>query len=133
MLLLWVAYHSWDCRPACVATCKKCSKKGHYACACRSKPLLATMADPHVLTMCANVPRDLHSSATSVINNKIQLSALLDFCSTDSYISDRVAQDLKLEIHPSNKSIILAEKTLNMISRGYIVVNLLFCLNILVS
>ena len=51
--------------------------------------------------------------------------------STDSYISDRVAQELKLEIHPSNKSIILAQKTLNTISRGYIFVNLLLCLNCL--
>ena len=101
---------------------KKCSKKAHYACACQSKPLLATMADPHV-------PQELHPSATSVIINKIQLSALLDSCSTDSYISDRVARELKLEIHPSNKSIILAQKTLNIISRGNIVVNLLLCLN----
>ena len=97
--------------------------------ACRSKPLLATMADPYVLTMCANVPWELHSSATTVIINKIQLSALLDSCSTDSYSNDRVARELKLEIHPSNKSIILAQKTLNTISKGYVVVNLLLCLN----
>ena len=86
------------------------------------------MADPHVLTMCANVPRELHSSATSVIINKIQLSALLDFCCTDSYISDKAAQELTLEIHPSNKNI-LAQETLNTISRWYLVVNLLLCLN----
>ena len=59
-------------------------------------------------TMCTNVPWELHPSITSVIINKIQLSALLDSCSTDSYISDRVAQELKLEIYPSNKIIILA-------------------------
>ena len=70
-------YHSQDCCPTCVATCKKCSKKGHYACTCRFKPLLATMAAPHVLTMCAYVPWELHPSATSVIINIIKLSALL--------------------------------------------------------
>ena len=123
-------YHSWDCCLACLATCKKCSKKGHYACACKSKSLLATMVDPHVLTLYANVPRELRSCTTSLIINKIQQSALLDFCSTDSYISNRVAWELKLEIHPSNKKrIILAQKTLNTILRGYIVVNLLLCLN----
>ena len=95
-------YHSWVHCPACVATCKKCSKKGHYACAGRFKPLLASIVDPHVLTMYANVPRELLSSAASIIINKIQLSALLDSCSTDSYSNDRVAQELKLEIHPSN-------------------------------
>ena len=113
----------------CVTTCKKCSKKRYYARACQSKPLLATVEDPHVLSMCTNVPRKLHSSATSVIINKIQLSALLDSCSTDSYISDRVARELKLEIHPSNKSIILAQKTLYTVSRRYVVVNLLLYLN----
>ena len=76
-----------------------------------------------------NVPRELRSSTTSVIINKIHLSAVLDSCSTDSYISNRVAQELNLEIHPSNKSIILAQKTLNTISRGYVVVNLLLSLN----
>ena len=58
------------------------------------------MADPHVLTMCTNVPWELHFSEISVIINKIQLSALLDSCSTDSYISDSVVRELKLEIHP---------------------------------
>ena len=137
-------YHLQDCCPTQGATCKKRSKKGHYVCTCQSKPLLATMVDHHVLTMCANVPQELHpsvtsvviykafcfdvaqgqmngapsvTSVTSVIIKKIQLSALLDFCSTDSYISDRVARELKMEIHPSNKSIILAQKTLNTISR----------------
>ena len=38
------------------------------------------MADPHVLTMCANVARELQPSTTCVIINKIQLSALLDSC-----------------------------------------------------
>ena len=122
-------YHSRDHCLTHVATCKKCSKKGHYAHTWWFKPLLVTMVDLHVLTMCANVPRELHSSTTSVIINKIQLSALLDSCSTDSYISDRVARELKLEINPSNKSIILTQITLNTISRGYIVVNLLLCLN----
>ena len=56
--------------------------------------------------MMINVPWELHSSATSVIINKIQLSAFLDSRSTDSYISDRVAQELKLEIYPYNKNII---------------------------
>ena len=48
------SYHSRGHCPARVATCKNYSKKGHYARTCWSKPLLATMADPHVLTMCAN-------------------------------------------------------------------------------
>ena len=83
-------YHSGDCCPTHVATCKKCSKKGYYVRACWSKLLLATMVD-HVLTMYTNVLQKLHSSTTSVIINKIQLSALLNFCRTDSYISNRVA------------------------------------------
>ena len=90
---------------------------------------LGTMADRHVLTMFANVAQRLHSFATSVIINKIQLSTLFLSCRTESYISDRVALELKVQIHPSDKSIILVPKTLNMISRGYIVVNLLLCLN----
>ena len=104
-------------------------KKGYYTRAYPSKPVLETMADSHVLTMCANVPHEVQPSATSVIINKIQLSALLDSCRTDCYISKRVARELKLEIHPSNKRIILAQKTLNTISRGYVVVYLLICLN----
>ena len=91
--------------------------------------MLATMMDPHVLTMCAYVPREIHPSATSEIILKIQLSVLLHSCITESYISEREARELKLEIHPSNKSIILTQKTLNTISRGYVVVNLPLCLN----
>ena len=52
---------------------------------------LATMADLYVPTMCTNVVRELHSSAASVMINKIQLGALLDSCCNDSYINDRVA------------------------------------------
>ena len=94
-----------------------------------SKIMLATMTDPHVRKMCVNVPRELHPSATSVIISKIQLSVLLDSCSTDSHIGNRVAQELKLEIHPSNKNIILAQKRLNTISRRCVVVNLHLYLN----
>ena len=54
--LCMFSYHSPDHCPTRVATCKKCSKKGHYACACRSKTLLATMADPYVLTLFPNLP-----------------------------------------------------------------------------
>ena len=95
----------------------------------RLKPLLVTMADPYVLIMSTNVPQELHFSATSVIINKFQLSALFDSCSIDSYISDRIAQELKLEIHLSKNCIILARKSLNTISMGYVVVNLGLCLN----
>ena len=57
------------------------------------------------------------SGATTVIINKIQLSTLFDSNRTESYISETVASELKLEIHRSNKSIILAPKTLNRTSR----------------
>ena len=100
---------------------------------------LGTMADRHVLTMFANVAQRLHSFATSVIINKIQLSTLFLSCRTENYISHRVELELKVQIHPSNKRIIsahpsnkriiLAPKDLNRTLRGYIVVNLLLCFN----
>ena len=71
----------------------------------------------------------LSQAATSVTIVGQEISAFIDSCSTDSYISEKVAQKLKPKLHPTNKDIIMAQKSLNTSSPTYVVVDLILNLN----
>lgn len=119
--------------PAREATCNKCLKKGHFAPVCKSsKPLsgsVATVFSSHVLATMTNVPNGPSHAATAVTIRGQKVSALMDSCSTDSYISEKVAQKLHLQVYPSSKGITMAQKSLNTSSPGYVSADIVLDLN----
>ncbi|XP_064103977.1 uncharacterized protein LOC135213780 [Macrobrachium nipponense] len=125
-------YHARSTCPAREATCHKCSKKGHFARVCQSKSTKASIATvfiSHIMTTVTNVPHGLSQAATVVTVKGKKLSALIDSYSTESYISEKVVQELELKVHPSSKGISMAQKSLNTSSPGYVVADLMLGLD----
>ncbi|XP_064122409.1 uncharacterized protein LOC135226624 [Macrobrachium nipponense] len=58
-------------------------------------------------------PQSLYRAATTTTINGRKLTALVNSCSDDSYIDADVAWELKLPIHPTNKDVALAQKSLH--------------------
>ena len=107
--------------PARNASCNKCRKKGHFAKVCRSKMSESTVAalySPTLLTIPATFPQNLSHAATHVTVNGHPLKALIDSCSSDSFIRQTVAQRLNLPVCSTNKEISMASVMLNAISPG---------------
>jgi len=107
--------------PARDSFCRKCSKKGHYATVCLSQassnssstsPTTATLFTP---TMCAinTSPASLaHATIPVTINGKV-LSALVDSCSSNSFISSDAVSFLGLATRPSSQKVNMAISNLN--------------------
>lgn len=125
-------YHGRNRCPAREANCNKCAKKGHFARVCKSgefksrvsSGLVATTFNSHILATLTNVPQGLSKAATFATINGRKVSALMDSCSTDSYIDEQVAQELGLEVHKTSKGISLAQKSLTTSSPGFVIVDL---------
>ncbi|XP_068205852.1 uncharacterized protein [Palaemon carinicauda] len=89
--------------PAHTATYNKCGKTGHFAKVCKSKvsgSTTATLYNPPLLTITATYPNNLSHAATNITVNGHSLKALVDSCSSDSFIREEVAQRLKLTCKP---------------------------------
>ncbi|XP_076037194.1 uncharacterized protein LOC143022734 [Oratosquilla oratoria] len=115
--------------PARAVTCNNCGKTGHFAKVCRSKAktsdsTTATLYNPTLLTLAATFPKNLSHAATDITVNGHSLKALIDSCSSDSFISEKVAQKLKLTVVPASKEISMASASLNTSSPGYVTVDL---------
>ncbi|XP_066979054.1 uncharacterized protein [Macrobrachium rosenbergii] len=109
--------------PARAVTCNNCGKTGHFAKVCRSKAktsdsTTATLYNPTLLTLAATFPKNLSHAATDITVNGHSLKALIDSCSSDSFISEKVAQKLKLTVVPASKEISMASASFNTSSLG---------------
>ena len=62
---------------------------------------------------CCCLPNSLSHAAVPVVLNGVKLAALIDSCSSDSFISGQVAHRLNLLISPSKRNISMALTTLS--------------------
>ena len=120
--------------PAKDATCKKCSKIGHFAKVCRSgkerKPLSALSTDdPHnSLATChsASAINSLKKAQIPVLIHNAKLNALVDTGSTDSYINSSIVKAQGWKIFPSSCNINMASTSLTKKTQGHCLVPLTF-------
>ena len=107
--------------PAREVTCNNCGVKGHFAKVCLSKKkqnsvgTTATLYSPTIcaMGMLAIFPPGLSHAAVTVTINGHELTALIDSCSSDSFISEDSVKQLGLEIQPSSRTISMALTTMN--------------------
>ena len=94
--------------PARDATCRNCGKKGHFGKVCVSKANASTTAavfSPASCSITAACPNSLSQASVNVSVNRNTLPALIDSGSSDSFISQTVAKQQNLKIHPSKQNI----------------------------
>ncbi|CAH0722676.1 unnamed protein product, partial [Brenthis ino] len=111
--------------PANKATCKKCSKKGHFASVCRSGNInlnSTTVEDPTTSNnnqfysgaISAASPLSLRSATIPIMVNEYKADALVDTGSSVSFINASVARIMKLHKKPCKQTVNLA--SLNQVS-----------------
>ncbi|XP_068237219.1 uncharacterized protein [Palaemon carinicauda] len=113
--------------PARNATCNKCGKTGHFAKVCKSKisgSTTATLYNPTLLAITATYPNNLSHAATNITVNGHSLKALVDSCSSDSFIREEVAQRLNLTVVPASSAVSMASKSFNASSSGFVIADL---------
>lgn len=126
------SYHNRTNCPARDASCHQCGKKGHFSKVCRLKlsatnsGVAAVTYSQSILAMTTSYPPGLSYASGEVKINGKAASALFDSCSTESFISRKIAEDLKLKIYPVNKDVSLASKSCRVKCLGYSMVSLEF-------
>ena len=93
------------------ATCRNCGKKGHFGKVCMSKANASTTAavfSPTICSITAPCPNSLSQASVNVSVNGNTLPALINLGSSDSFISQTVAEQLNLKIHPLKQDISMA-------------------------
>ena len=102
--------------PARDAVCHNCSKKGHFAKVCQSTKKAATVNaiyKPSLCTIIAACPSDLkHASISVKINDKVSMTALIDSCSSDNYISEDAFNKLQIPAQPSSRKVTMAQTSM---------------------
>ena len=102
--------------PARDAVCHNCSKKGHFAKVCQSAKKAATVNaiyKPSLCTITAACPSDLkHASISVKINDKVSMTALIDSCSSDNFISEDAFKKLQIPAHPSSRKVTMAQTSM---------------------
>ena len=89
--------------------CHNCDIKGDFSRVCRSKKkpgkTSGNVATMYVPTLCA-------LGVTAAFTNSVTVTALIDSCSSDSFINQQVANRLQLAISPTTCNISMALTTL---------------------
>ena len=104
--------------PARNSVCNNCGKKGHYGKVCMSKATSSTTASlfsPSICSITAACPKRLSHASVNVSVYGNTLSALIDSGSSDSFISQTVAEQLNQKIHPSTQDITMALTSLKTV------------------
>ena len=86
--------------------------------------LHASPSSPPPNRVSAAFPQSLAHAAIPVLVNGHSLSALIDSCSSDSFINELSAHNLKLHINPSSRNIAMANTSMKACVTGYCVVNI---------
>ena len=105
--------------PAQDAVCSKCQKKGHFAKVCRSKKISknkvsAAAWSPTLATVGA--PESLSKSLGTVTVKGLEVKALFDSSSTESFIHPRLVEKAALTIHPSSGTVSMATSVSSTVS-----------------
>ena len=105
--------------PAKDATCRSCQKKGHFAKVCKSSQggTTATVY-PMLATVPSSTPPTLLKSSTEVTVNGVRARALVDSCSSESFIHPNLADRLNVRKLPACRSISMAQSTLSAKTLG---------------
>ena len=120
--------------PAKDATCRSCSKQGHFAKVCKSKSFspdatsaasLSTFPST-IATIIASAPSCLRQALLTVTLNGISTKALVDTGSSESFISFTFAKTIKTTIVPSTNLISMATTSLSTSSGGHCFVSLCY-------
>ena len=98
--------------PARDAVYHNCSKRGHFAKVCQSARKAATVSaiyKPSLCTFTAARPSGLrHALVPMIINGNASLTALIDSCSSENFISENAFKSLQIPASPSCKKVTMA-------------------------
>ena len=99
--------------PARNSVCGNCSRRGHYAAACRSKAKVTAVITSHEGTdddtlFLASVPASLRGSEVEAYIEGHPVRALVDSGSSLNFISENCAKELKINITPYASMISMA-------------------------
>ncbi|XP_048582652.1 uncharacterized protein LOC125561897 [Nematostella vectensis] len=99
--------------PALEAICNKCQKKGHFAKVCKGKAVpkervSAATWSPILATLTANPPKSLSKSCGVVNIQGLQVKALFDSGSSESYIHPSLVEQASLTVQPSSSTVSMA-------------------------
>ena len=121
--------------PAKEAICRRCQNKGHFAKVCRSNPVSSQSAQggasaamyPTLATTTSDIPSTLIKSSCEVTINGVNTRALIDSCSTESFIHPRLADTLRLQKYPVSREISMAQSSLSAKTLGHCNTELELC------
>ena len=96
--------------PARDATCHNCSKTGHFSKLCQSKKDASSSVifSPTLCAITAACSPNLRHASVPVIVNVITMDALIDSCSSDSFISENAFKRLNVKMTRSDKQVSMA-------------------------
>ncbi|MCP4800870.1 MAG: DDE-type integrase/transposase/recombinase, partial [bacterium] len=100
--------------PAKDATCAKCQKKGHYAKVCQSKATSRVSASLHSPVIAATQsPGSLSKSTATISLENLNVKALFDSGSTESFIHPNLVKRAGLTVKPSSSAVSMASTALS--------------------
>jgi len=105
--------------PARDAVCSNCQKKGHFANVCHGRKISknkisAAAWSPKLATVGA--PESLSKSLRTVIIEGLEVKALFDSGSTESFIHPRLVEKVALTVHPSSGTVSMATSVSSTVS-----------------
>ena len=106
--------HSRNVCPAKNALCYKCHKKGHFANVCKQRVLKSQSASVASPSVCAihKTPDCLSRASLTAVLADTEVSALIDFGSSCSFVNEHTAHLLKLRIVPCRDNVSMASSAL---------------------